>query len=276
MLLVLSAALLWATIGPVSKFAFQAGVSALETAFWRGVIASVFFGVHATVRGKLRISRNDFLPLAAFGLFGVSLLEGSYLLAVEKGGAALSSILLYSAPIWVAIFSRVLFGEKLGSAKLLALAIALAGVAGVALAGANGAAFTKGALFWGLVSGLSYASFYIFGKYFLERHEPVTLLAWSFPIGALGLLPFVHFAPKSAQAWDSLLLLGFASTYAAYFLYYRGLREIEPTRAAVVASIEPVAATFLAYWIWSERLAPLGYFWASWVIGGILLMVRAN
>ena len=42
---------------------------------------------------------------------------------------------------------------------------------------------------------------------------------------------------------------------------------------AVIASIEPVAATFLAWWIWGEKLSSWGYFWASWVIGGILCMI---
>src|SRR4051812_6122302 len=103
-LLVLLAALLWATIGPVSKFAFQSGITALETAFWRGAIASVFLWAHAFYRGRLRVSARDFRALAVFGLFGVSTLEGSYLIAIENGGAALASILLYSAPVWVAIF----------------------------------------------------------------------------------------------------------------------------------------------------------------------------
>src|SRR3954452_2387961 len=123
-LLVLLAALLWATIGPVSKFAFQDGIGALETAFWRGAIASLFLWTHALYLGHWRIRKRDVPVLVAFGLFGVSTLEGSYLLAVEKGGAALSSILLYSAPIWVAIFSRFIFGERLSAAKLLALAAA--------------------------------------------------------------------------------------------------------------------------------------------------------
>ncbi|HUP57106.1 MAG TPA: DMT family transporter, partial [Bdellovibrionota bacterium] len=166
---------------------------------------------------------------------------------------------------------------RLSGAKILALAVALTGVFGVVLQGAEGGiGFSGAALLWGLLSGLSYASFYLFGKIFLSRLDPITLLAWAFSVASLALLPFVPFSPKSQVAWTALASLGFFSTYLAYFVYYLGLRRIEPTRASVIASIEPVVATFLAWWLWNERLSALGYFWAAWVVGGIALMVRAK
>ena len=49
-------------------------------------IAAVLYAAHAVVRGSWRIARRDLPVVAGFGLVGVSLFYGSYMLAVERGG----------------------------------------------------------------------------------------------------------------------------------------------------------------------------------------------
>src|SRR4051812_30341138 len=94
---ILMGAVLWGLLGPISKFAFQAGLGPLEVAFWRGAIGGLFFAVHGVFSGQFRVKREHWLSMTGFGVFGVALLEGSNLLAVKEGGAAFASILLYSA-----------------------------------------------------------------------------------------------------------------------------------------------------------------------------------
>jgi drug/metabolite transporter, DME family len=93
-------------------------------------------------------------------------------------------------------------------------------------------------------------------------------------VGALVFLPFVAFHPKTPQVWAALVFIGAVPTYGAYTLYSAGLRRIEATRAATVATIEPVVAAIGAYLMWNERLSPLGYAFAALVLAGVLLMVR--
>ena len=57
--------------------------------------------------------------------------------------------------------------------------------------------FHVGGLGWGLAAGVSYASYYIFGKWVLRRYAPVTIYAVVLPIGALGLLPRVKASTKN-------------------------------------------------------------------------------
>jgi hypothetical protein len=52
--------------------------------------------------------------LLFFGLWGVSVFYGSYLLANENGGAALAAVLLYTAPLWVTIQAPI-FHELLST-----------------------------------------------------------------------------------------------------------------------------------------------------------------
>lgn len=277
-LFVLLAAALWGLIGPISRFALQDGITALEIAFWRAAVAAALFFAQAGIGGRLRVARKDVPGLLAFGIVGVAFLEASNLITVEKGGAAFGALMLYSAPAWVALGAWAVWNEKLPPRKLLAVVLSVSGVAGVAIAGREGlsasgwSGFSAGAIGWGMVSGLSYAAFYFFGAYYFRKYSPWTALAYAFPVGALAMAPFVEFRPKSLVTWAPLLFLGFASTYLAYFFYSLGLRRMNATRAAVIASIEPLVAAAGGWWVWGERLSAWGYFWGAWLMGGVFLV----
>jgi drug/metabolite transporter, DME family len=194
--------------------------------------------------------------------------------AVETGGAALAAILLYTAPVWVALLSALFLGERMTGRKLLALGLATAGVAGIAASsGGGGIRLTPAALGWGLASGFAYALYYLFGKRYFERYATATLFIYALPVGALAMLPMVEFHHKTPAAWASLVFLAVVSTYLAYLFYSAGLRRVEATRASTVATVEPVVAAVAALLMWNERLSPAGYACAAVVLLGVLLMV---
>ena len=272
-LLVAAAAVLWGMLGPVTRVALAEGVGATEVAFWRAVIAAGIFGVHAAAIGRVRIARRDVPSVVAFGVFGVAGLLATFSWAVEAGGAALAAILLYTAPVWVALLSWLFLRERMTARKLAALAVASVGVAGIAASGGGGIRLTPAALGWGLASGFAYALYYLFGKRYFTVYPTATLFVWALPVGALAMLPLVEWAPKSAAAWGSLLFIAVLPTYLAYVCYSAGLRRVEATRAAVVAMVEPVVAAVGAFLLWGERLSAAGYLFAAVVLAGVLLMV---
>ena len=275
---IVAAALLWATIGPVARFALRAGIEPLEISFWRAAIAGALFVLHAALRRRLRIARRDVPALGGFALLGVTIFYFAYFRAVELGGAALAAILLYTAPAWVALAAALWLGERLTARKALAVAMTLAGISLVAVgsgagvgSGAALAASRMSAIGWGLLAGVAYAAYYLFGKRYFARYEASTLFAYALPLGAAMLLPAVAFAPKSAADWLVLLFLAVVPTYGAYLLYSFGLARLEATRAATVATLEPVAAAALAYLVWGEALRGVGYVGGALVLAGVLV-----
>ena len=117
---------------------------------------------------------------------------------------------------------------------------------------------------FGLLSGFSYALYYLFGKVFLPRYATPTLFTYLLPVGALGLLPFLDFHPLSPVALGAVGFLALFSTYEAYLAYYAGLRRMP-------ATLEPVVAAGVAYLWWGERLSPLGYLGAGLILLAVLL-----
>ena len=271
-LLVACAAVLWALIGLFSRAILDRGVAPLEIAFWRATLAGAAFALHAALVGRLRLERGrDLVSLAAFALLGVTLFYAALVLAIETGGITLAFVLLYTAPAFVALLAWPLLGERLTRAKLALVALATLGVALVASGGsdAQGVQVSTVSLGWGLASGVAYASYYLFGKWVLARYAPVTVFAVVLPIGAVGLAPFVTFTPKDATVWLLLITLALVSTYLAYLLYYTGLRQVEASRAVLVATVEPVIAAALAAAVYGERLGVLG------VVGATLILTAA-
>ena len=269
------AAALWGSLGVVSRLVLSAGVSPLELSFWRASLAGALFAVHAVARGRVRVARGDVGALVAFAIVGVAVFYLSYLHAVQAGGAALAAILLYTAPAWVAIASALWLHERMTRRKLSALVITLVGVSLVALGApeaGDGLRVGPAALGWGLLSGLAYACYYLYGKRYFMRYEAPTLFMYALPLGAMLLLPAVRFVPQAAPTWGWILYVSAVPTYLALRLYEAGLKRVEATRAVTVATLEPVIAAALAYAVWGESLRPIGYVGAALVLAGVIAM----
>jgi len=271
-LFILAAAALWALIGPVAKYAFTAGLDPFGVAFYRALIGGGFFLLHALLRRRLRLDRRALLPVGLFGAVGVAGFYASYQFAVAYGGAALASVLLYTAPAWVAAMSALLLEEPLDRPKLLAVGLTLLGVLLLARGAGGELRLTLLGVAFGLLSGFGYALYYLFGKVYFARYPAEAVYALALPVGALVLLPFGGH-PAPAAAWGPLFVIGFASTYLAYALYAAGLVRLEATRASVVATLEPVLASLFAYLWWGEAFRPAGYLGAGLVLLAVLLVV---
>ena len=269
--LIFVASMLWALIGVVSAELLTKGVSPMEIAYWRALLGGGVFAIHATVAGHWVIeSRRDLVLFVILGAMGVGLFFSAYNLAIEAGGISLAVVLLYTAPAFVAIFAMIWLGEALTPLKGLAVLLVMLGVAAVALGGDSpGVHINRASMGWGLLAGLGYAGFYIWGKQLLKLYHPVTVYAFVFPVGALVIWPFADFAHKSAMAWALLAILVVLCTYLAFLLYYLGLRHVEASRAVLIASLEPVIAVILAAILFDERLT-------GWAIVGGVMVVSAS
>jgi len=275
-LFILLAGILWGALGSMARVALAEGMAPLDVAFWRAVIGWGFFLAHAASRRALKIDRRDLPLVALFALVSVSGFYGSYQLAVRYGGAARASVLLYTAPAWVAIMAVLFLRESLSPRILVGVLVSIVGVAVISLSGTEqGEAAPQGILF-GLISGFTYALYYILGRRLLDRYRSITLFFWILPIGAVGLAPFVSFSIPSLPAAAALLGIGFASTYLAYLVYAAGLRYLRSSQAAVVATIEPVAAVLMAFAFWGENLGGAGYVGALLVVTSVLLQVQPH
>ena len=276
---IVAAAVLWGMIGPFSRLAFQEGIAPMEVAFWRALLAWILFGGHAIIRREVRLYPKDIPYILVFGVCGVSLFYFAYQMAVKHGGAALAAVLLYTAPAWVIILSRIFLKESITPTKILALVLTLIGISAISMgqdAGQGSSPISVSAIVFGLTSGFCYSLYYIFGKYFTGRYSSYNLFLYVLPIGALGLLPWVTFTPKTPTCWLALMSLVIISTYGANSCYYLGLKYLDAGRASITATIEPVVAAVVAYFWWSEVITVQSYMGGAVILCAVILMIRSG
>lgn len=278
---ILAAAFMWSIIGVFSKYILASGVSALETAFWRATFAWFFFLTHATCAKQLQVKRTDIPIFLAFGFICVTLFYTAYQLAIRDVGVSLAAVLLYTAPAWVALLSRIVLGESLSIAKVTCVVLTILGVASISL----GPSFLTQSqsiqldtfgLVAGLVAGLTYALYFIFGKKYLYRYPTPTIFSYALPFGALFLLPFVDFTPKDIQTWALLIGMAAITSYGAFSAYYAGLKLLSATHAAVIATFEPVAASAMAFILFGESFGFWGYGGSVLILLAVLIVVYSE
>ncbi len=270
---IIAAALLWASIGPIAHGLLKKGMDPLEIAFWRASLGSALFFTHSLCTHKLGLaSRQDGLVFFCFGAICIGGFFSGFQMAVLHGSIALAAVLLYTAPAWVALFSRIIFNQPITRTKAMALLLCLVGVAFISFSGnANGSSVSLYGLFFGLLSGFLYATHFILNAIYLKRYTATTIYAWCLLFGAITLFPFITWAAKDVTSWLGIGAMGFICTYCAYFTYGEGLRRLNPVRAAVLATCEPVFAAIIAWLWWGEIFSALGMMGAACVIGAVVL-----
>lgn len=266
-LFVVGAALAWSMLGIWGKMAQAQQVGPVEIGFWRALIAGALFGLHALITRASFPKGRDAVAIGAFGLIGVSLFYSSNQWAVKLGGASLASVLLYTAPAFVAVLSWIVLKQRLSRLESISVSASIVGVALISLGGGAGVQVSLASVGVGLLAGFLYALYYLFGQHYFRRYEPSAVFAIMMPVGALGLLPFSAHHPTTPSAWAPVLGLAVVCTYLAYLLHSTGLKNLPATRASVIASVEPVSAAILAAWLFGERLSVLALVGAGVVVG---------
>ncbi|MEN8005707.1 MAG: DMT family transporter [Candidatus Krumholzibacteriota bacterium] len=93
---------------------------------------------------------------------------------------------------------------------------------------------------------------------------------------AQGLAPFVRIEFPAPRALLAVIFLAVISTFAAYSLNYAGLKRLESSRAATVATIEPVIAGAAAWVWWGETFTFWGYLGSGLILLGVLLLITSS
>ncbi len=272
--LIAVAATLWGVVSLFVKGLTFYGFSALQIVAIRVTIGAFILTLYlaCTDRKLLRIKLADSKYFVGTGIFSIVFFNWCYFTAIRDTSVAVAAILLYTAPAFVVVLSWFFFREELTRPKAAALGATFVGcvlVVGV-LPGLKQTISLPG-LLAGLGAGLGYALYSIFGKFALQRYPALTVTTFTFVFAAAVMLPV-------SGLWDARELFahwqvigycagfGLFSTVAAYLCYTVALIYIEPGRAAVAATLEPVVAALVGTAVFGEALS-------GWQLAGMALII---
>jgi drug/metabolite transporter (DMT)-like permease len=293
--MVATAATLFAVNGSVSKVVLGSGLSSLELAQIRNTFAALLFLVFllAVAPSRLRVGRRELLFLVAFGLVGIALVQWLYFVALENLPVGVALLIEFTAPLFVALFARFVYKEQVRRRLWVAVAMCITGLALVVELWTGVAFSTVGvtAAFGGALALTAYllmaererrhrdaASLSFYGFLFAALLWAVVQPLWEFPWSVLDDSVSLqgNLSEHAAPVW---LLVGFiivVGTFVTFSLLTGALRHISATRASIVATLEPVVATVIA-WAWlGESFGPTQLVGGAVVIAGILVAQSAR
>jgi drug/metabolite transporter (DMT)-like permease len=231
----------------------------------------------------LALARRETLPpvrdWGRFALFGLvaALHFGFYIASLDYTTIAHSLAIIYTAPIFVAIFSAWLLGEGMARRKWLGTLIAVAGIA--VMAGFEPAFTPRMAIgdLLALGSAITFGLYSVAGR--SQRHR-YTLFAYAGSVYAwagLWLLPLalLNFSPGgyTPLAVGSVLALGLLPLGLGHTLYNAALRRTPATLVNLIATQEVTGGILLGILFLGEIPTPTTVVGVVITLVGIVLVI---
>ena len=265
-ILVLTAGVLWGTIGFFATLLSGLGMNAGPVAFFRGMSASFILALLMLIRGKglslFHISRKGIFSCMLVGAVSQAAYNFCYMNAIEQTGMATAAVLLYTSPIYVALISRIFFREPLTGNKIAAIAMNFTGCVLTVTGGRFSDLRISGfGLLMGALAGFCYALLPILSRTGADRENPFTAAFYQQAFGMLFLLflirPYQNVG--TTFSWEILLILlgfGLIPSSLGYLAYCAGISRIrETSRIPVLASVETAVAAVIGLLVFGQELS---------------------
>ena len=295
--LLLTGTLLFALNGTVVKSILLSGVSAVTLSETRAMGAFVIlFAIVALTRPRaLRVRRDEWKLLLAYGVIGVSMTQFLYFVAIERMPIGIALIIEFTAPIWVVLWVR--FGRRQAVKGTVWVGLLLA-ILGLALIAQVWQGFTLDGLGVAAAFGaaIALALFYILGEHARRgdhARDAISLTMWGMGGAALFwlLVPPWGFSNWSAYSGVSEPLAGSGpqlplwvlttwmvvmGTVVPFALAMKALAYITAAQASIIGMTEPLIASIIAWIALAEVLTPVQIAGGAVVLIGVYLAERSR
>jgi len=254
-LLLIAAAALWSLAGVLIKWVSLSGmaVAGLRSAIALPVLL-VFFGRRAV----------DFSASQLVGAVCYAATVILFVCATKLTTAGNAILLQYTAPVYVAMLSGWLLGERIRWFDWAAIAVTLCGMCLFFLDRLSAGGMTGNIM--AIASGVSFAAMIVF-----MRRQKDASPAGSAILGnvltALVCLPWMIDSSPGAMDWTGLLLLGVVQLGLSYACYTVAIKNVSAMEGILIPVIEPILNPLWALLFMGEKIGP----WA--LLGGTVVIL---
>jgi len=213
---------------------------------------------------------------------GVALTQFLYYVAIGRMPVGIALVFEMTAPVFIALYVWLVRREKVRSRLWLALLLSLSGLVLVAEVWQDGGSLDPIGVGAALIAALCLAAYYLLGERGTVTRDPVALTCWSFVAAAafwavaapwwafdasvLGERVPISVGAVELPLWVLVVWIVVLGAMVPFALSIAALRHLHPTAAGLVATVEPVFASIVA-WLWLEQIL------SGWQLaGGVVVL----
>jgi drug/metabolite transporter (DMT)-like permease len=257
----------------LGKIATDGGLPVPAMLALRFGTAALLLAMILAVSGQpLRPAPGEGVRLFALGAVAYSAESALFFFALENGTASAVTLLFFTYPVMVAVASALVGRGRPGPLVAGALAASVLGSALVVGSSGN-LGITGAGVGFVLGSAGIFTLYLLAAESVLRRTSSLTGAMWVSGSASVGLLVFAIIGgagrlPVGAGEWAPVLGMG-GLTAGAFLGLFIGLRRLGAVRTAIIAALEPAAATGLAVVFLGEVLR------SGALAGGALILTGA-
>jgi drug/metabolite transporter (DMT)-like permease len=270
----LLSAICFGSSGLFVKYVYNTGLTAGEMLILQYLLAIVILwgGSFLYFRKKIFVSKRIFYKLVVLGVFGNTFMTLFYYKSFRYLDVAIATILLFTYPIIVSIYSIIFTDKKINRATIICLLSAFLGSFLVLNLINYEDTVSMVGIFFGLLGAVFYAFMNIYSESFLEDVEPFIVTTYVNTFSLITLLslyqPFhLISSPPAVETWVVIVILAMVAGVLPVFLLYTGIKNIGAVKASIIANFEIPVSALLSYFIYHEVLNALQ------IIGMVLVII---
>jgi drug/metabolite transporter (DMT)-like permease len=289
-------ALIWLALGAVyviwgsTYLAIREAVRTLPpllAASARFVIAGVVLYAWSIRRGERVADRPRWPQWRAAIIVGVLLLlvgNGGVSLAERTVPSGISSLVIATIPLWMAIIDRLFFGQRLAPQAIAGLVLGFGGL-GLLVGRSTGGRLDLAGVAILLVAAIGWATGSMYSRRAPLPARPLVGTAMQMLAGGVALViagalhgEFVRIHPERFSA-ASLVALGYLivfGSWVAFSAYVWLLRAAPISLVSTYAYVNPVVALFLGWAFLNERVTPRTLVAGAVILAAVALIVTAR
>lgn len=282
--LAICACMMWgiSSLFATALFRLSPQINALWLSQIRQLTAGPILLIIAALTGghPIRIfkeNRHNLVTLVCYGLFGMLPVQFCYFMAVQKGNAAIATVLQFIGPFFIIAYLALFRHQRPLRIQIIAAIIAFCGVMLLATNGhLTQLAITPAVLFWGLLSAVGVATNTLIPQNLIKRgYSSLTVTGWGILFSGIALFcvhPTQPSLPHTSLVWWYVAAVVVIGTLIPFQLATNSLKFISATNFSLTDAFEPITASVGSVLFFNLHMTGMDWLGSVLIIGAVLAL----